>query len=85
MRADTKSDSGKALILSRALSRNNLKKGDHVKIKGSPESGTITQIHSSIEDVVWTGMFPGFIEVQLNGSGEHLMLHYSQIKRTGRR
>jgi hypothetical protein len=50
-----------------------------VKIRGTPQKGTIVQIHHDINDVKWDGNKPLFVRVQIGD--DVFMGHPNQLKR----
>ena len=69
----------KPLVFERALSRNSLKIGDKVKIRGTNLRAEITDVIKDIDKVQWERNRPYFIWLSCNG--EEMYAHPAQLKR----
>jgi hypothetical protein len=68
-------------ILKRALNATQLKVGDRIKVRRTPNKGSITKINGNVAEVNWVKNIPHFIEVKFD-DGVIRMCHYSQLKRS---
>lgn len=73
----------KDFIFKRALSNNTLEKGNRVKIRKTPRTGTIEEIFTDPDKINWQNKLPMFIQVKFD-DGVVMMCHYSQLKRSKR-